>query len=384
MQSASLMRVNRIAVICGDAGGTNSLVPVISLLTDDSNFRLIIFSYREGRKILQKRGIKYIELNETTNFKEALQLLKNFQVDFLLSDTSLNSLAQTSIELEKLFILAARKLTIPSLSVLDYWSNYTIRFSDNKKNLIYLPDKIAIMDKQVYDDMVSENFPYQILEITGQPAFSELTEWKSKFTTSKKNIIFNLLGINSYEYFVIFASEPVLSGNPLHTLKPGYTEKSVLELLIKTFEIIQVEIPRRIVLVIRPHPKEDLEKFRLIKSQTIRILIFTEEHTRDVVMSADLVTGITSTILIEAALLGCIVVSLQPGLKTKDILPTNRLGLTQPIYKKEEMLKILKELLIDHKIREKIKNSVVGANNNGNAAQKVIDLIYSMIMKKDL
>ena len=44
MQSASLMRVNRIAVICGDAGGTNSLVPVISLLTDDSNFRLIIFS----------------------------------------------------------------------------------------------------------------------------------------------------------------------------------------------------------------------------------------------------------------------------------------------------------------------------------------------------
>lgn len=180
----------RISVICGDAGGTNALIPVLNLLSKDHNFHLMIFAYREGRKILHKRGINFTELSETITLKDTLEILGNCQAEFLFSDTSLNSLAQTSVELEKLFTLAARKLGIPSLSLLDYWSNYSIRFSDNKKNLIYLPDKIAIMDRQAYDDMIAENFPPELIIITGQPAFIELSEWKNKFSHMKKKKFF--------------------------------------------------------------------------------------------------------------------------------------------------------------------------------------------------
>jgi hypothetical protein len=382
MESVTASKEWRIAVICGDAGGANAIIPVMSLLFKDPNFHLTVFSYRESRKILQTRGIDYIELSETMNLDEAIEILRNCQADLLFSDTSLNSLAQTSMELEKLFILVARKSGIPSLSVLDYWSNYTIRFSDNERHLIYLPDKIAVMDRQAFDDMVSENFPPEILVITGQPAFIELTEWREKFSKKRKTQIFKSLGVESNNFLVVFASEPVLSGNPLHTQYPGYTEETILTLLIDALEKIQLEIPSRIVLVIRPHPKEDPEKFRTIKSSSIRIIISTVEQTRDVVMSADLVTGITSTILIEAALLGCIVASLQPGLLTKDILPTNRAGLTQPVYNKEEMPAILKKLLVDPVIREKISRSGIVFNNEENSAQKVIKLIYSMLQHK--
>ena len=376
-----LSKKKQIAVICGDAGGTNAIIPVIDLLLNEANIHLDIFSYREGRKILKKKGLYFTELNETINFNEIIEILQELKIDLLFSDTSLNSLAQTSLELEKLFILAAHKLRIPSLAVLDYWSNYTIRFSDNKKNLIYLPDKIAIMDNLAYNEMILEKFPSESLVITGQPAFSELINWTEKFNDSRKRQILTSLGVYLDEYVVIFASEPILSGNPLHTQYPRYSEESVLELLISALEKIQLEIIRRIVLVIRPHPKENHTKFQRFVSKTIRIIISIEEHTRDIVMSADLVTGITSTILIEAAMLGCIVVSLQPGLLIKDILPTNNTGLTQPIYKEEEMPIILKSLLIDPTIRKKVLNSRIGINNE-NAACKVLDLINSMLNQK--
>lgn len=181
---------------------------------------------------------------------------------------------------------------------------------------------------------------------------------------------------------VVFASEPVLSGNPLHTQYPGYTEEIVLKYLINALEKIQLKISSRIVLVIRPHPKEEPEKFRLINSKIIRIIISTDGDTRDVVMSANLVTGITSTILIESAMLGCIVVSLQPGLQIKDILPTNRTGITHPIYKNEEMEETLKKYLLDPIIRENVSNNSVILKKWDKSAQNVIDVIYSMIQKK--
>jgi len=369
----------RIAVICGDAGGVNAIIPVIRLLMDDPLIYLTIFSYRESRKILRDKGIQYTELEETIDSDEAAKILRTCRADLLFLDTSLNSLAHTSMELEKLFIFAARNLGIPSFSVLDYWSNYTIRFSDNKKNLIYLPDKIAIMDKLAFDEMISEKFPPETLIITGQPAFTELAEWRTSFTQTRKDRIFRSHAINLDDVLVVFASEPVFSGHPLHTQYPGYTEETVLTSLIGALETIQSEISTHIVLVIRPHPKEDPEKFKGVTSNRIRIIISTEEPTRDVVMSAHLVTGITSTILIEAAMLGCIVASLQPGLITKDILPTNRTRITQPVYRNEEMPVILKKLLLDHGIREKISVTVKADNNEKNSARKVLDVIYSML-----
>jgi hypothetical protein len=377
------LKQKRIAVICGDAGGTNAILPVIGLLSKDPRFQLDIFSYREGRRILKNRGYIHSELDENLDVTGATGILRACNADFVLSDTSLNSLAVTSAELEKYFFLAARQLKIPSLSVLDYWSNYTIRFSDNRRNLIYLPDRIAIMDRQAFDEMVSEGFPADSLVITGQPAYDELQERKPRFSDERKKQILEDLGIAPGDLAVVFASEPVLSGNPLHTQHPGYTEETVLQLLIASLDAIHAGTGLRIVLIIRPHPKEDPEKFKNIKGRNTRIVLSTEGDSRDVVMAADLVTGISSTILIEACILGCIVASLQPGLMIRDILPTNRAGYTMLISRRDEMTPVLRDLLLNPVSRESIRKTLSTLQYDGNAARRVVELMCTMLHRKD-
>jgi predicted glycosyltransferase len=157
----------------------------------------------------------------------------------------------------------------------------------------------------------------------------------------------------------------------------------VLQLLIASLDAIHAGTGLRIVLIIRPHPKEDPEKFKNIKGRNTRIVLSTEGDSRDVVMAADLVTGISSTILIEACILGCIVASLQPGLMIRDILPTNRAGYTMLISRRDEMTPVLRDLLLNPVSRETIRKTLSTVQYDGNAARRVVELMCTMLHRKD-
>jgi hypothetical protein len=54
-------------------------------------------------------------------------------------------------------------------------------------------------------------------------------------------------------------------------------------------------------------------------------------------LASDLVVGMSSALLLQAALLGSRVVSIQPNLTGLDSLPSNRLGLSDGIYRADEV-----------------------------------------------
>ena len=96
-------------------------------------------------------------------------------------------------------------------------------------------------------------------------------------------------------------------------------------------------------------------------------------------MAADLVVGMNTELLVEACYLGCITLSLQPGLRYPDRLPTNRLGVSRAVYRQEEIRPALQELLLNPKSRAEMFTKVEKFKLKNKSAGNVVNLIYEMI-----
>jgi hypothetical protein len=369
--------VPNILIICGDPGGANALVPVIRRLKSENIAGLQIFAYREAMEIMSRNDILFSHPDEAITNAEIEELLGKNRPDIIVTGTSVNF-----VDLEKKFIGAARKLKIPCLALLDFWANYSQRFSDDELNLIYVPDKIAIMDDLAFNEMVAEGFCPETLVITGQPAFDTFADQKWNFTHEMQQKIRCDLQINPNELFILFVSQELAKwfgdddSNPQFL---GYTEHTVLHDVIPALEQISRKYEKPIVMIIRPHPCEKPDKYGGFNSDSIRISVSAEGDPRDIVMGADLIIGMNTMLLVESCYLGSIVVSVQPGLRFKDFIPTNLMGYSIPVYSREKILETLEMALMNIQFRAEMKKKVEKLIHEGNATTKVVNTIYQMI-----
>ena len=273
---------------------------------------------------------------------------------------------------EKQAIAWARERGIPSLSVLDFWVNYRERFNDERGELAYLPDRIAVMDAHARDEMIALGFPKKHLVITGQPAFDCLSGKRLFF--GDKSLYFARVYYNFRHgrRTAVFVSQP-------HSQQPynyGYNEHTVLPLIIDAARKLDID------LIIRPHPREDI--CDLVRYEDMpQIQVRRAGLVHELLMAADLVIGMNTELLVEACYLGCDVLSVQPGLVGHDCLPTNRMGVSQPVYHADNLLPTMRSMLEDahfcEKRRELLDDFVIGET----AAPKVVRLVYDMIGVKE-
>ncbi len=366
-----------IVSICGDPGGSRAIAPVVAELQRTGGYRLCSFAYGQAPLIWSHGNVPLQELDESTTTNGAKSILKELNAKLLLTATSLNG-----VDLEKRFIRAARKLFIPSLVVLDFWSNYVPRFSNESGHLTYLPDRIAVMDEWALSEMVSAGFPQDLLMITGQPALDNLESVRKQFSPERRASIRARLGISGDGTMVLFASQPlarVLGDSLAHPLFPGFTEKSVLAMLIHALERIAKRKETKIDLVVRPHPRENKMNLQSWKPERIRLILDDEIDGREIALASDIVTGMTTMLLVEASFLGCIVVSLQPGLTSTDIVPTNRTGLSRAVYNEQEIEPAMESLLFDEEARQHALRKNLTAHLPEDATQRVVKICNMML-----
>lgn len=364
-------------MVAGDAGGARAVVPVVELLLSETGYRVQSFLYREAQNVWANRGLAFEQLDESTSTADAERILTKSQAQLLVTGTSYNG-----IDLEKKFITAARKLGVPSLAVLDFWSNYATRFSDEDGNLAHLPNRIAVMDATARDEMVAAGFDAAQLVITGQPALDDLNGYKENQTNERRAALRLALGVSERDSVVLFASQPlaaVFGESPEQPLYLGYTETIVFDALVKALESIAKRHDEQITLLIRPHPRENNQAFADRNSGSIRIINNAGGDSREMVLASDLVAGMTTMLLVEACFLGVPVVSLQPGSRTTDPLPTNRTGLSRRVDSISEFEPVIEGILFDENVRQKTIAKLAKAVPPGNAAQYVARLIGSML-----
>jgi hypothetical protein len=284
--------------------------------------------------------------------------------------------------IENQFIAAARGIPIPSLAVLDSWLNYSNRLSGSGGRLDYLPDRIAIMDKRAQVEMVAEGFDPARLVVTGQPAFDNIVRSREQFTSAHRQALRGQWGVGESERVVLFASQPlsVLYGtDPANPAYMGFYEHTVLPRLVAALEAIATDSGRAVALVVRPHPREDRGWLEGLRSAAVRIVVSSEGDPREAALSADLVTGMNSVLLMEACYMRCLAVSLQPGLRRTDVLPTNRWGFSRAVYREEDIKPVIEQMLLDQETRLAAQARLVSLQPPNGATQRVVNLVYEMI-----
>lgn len=367
-----------IIAVSGDPGGANAVAPVIKLLQKDARFQTILYAYRQGFEIWKKNGFHVHNLSETNIKSTISDIYSTYQPNLILCGTSFNG-----INWERLFIKHARKNSIPSLAILDFWTNYSSRFWDSKEGEMNTPDFIVVMDKLARDDMILEGFDPSILLVMGNPAYDNLLEWRLKWTIDIREEIRENYNVGPDDFLVLFASQPLSTlygDDPSSPLYPGYTEKTVIPILINALTALQTMMyKKKIILIIRPHPREKLSDYSQYVSPAFQVVISDNDEVRDIIMTADLITGMSSAVLLEAVYLSKSVVSIQPNLCLADPLPCNRMGLSRGIFLEKDLIKEL-SIIITAK-----SNSVVDINEfqdffpDGNASHRILNHIYQVM-----
>ena len=370
-----------IIVAAGDAGGAAAVLPVIQALSASGRYEVQTVAYAQAATLFAKRRVPFLALQETLSRADAGAWLLERRADLLLCGTSINAL-----ELEKRLIDGANDRDIPSLAVLDYWSNYAARFSRHNGDLAHLPCRIAVMDERARAEMIGEGFEPERLVVTGQPAFDDLAASRARFDKVRHREFRESREIGPNQLLVTFFSQPLSQGFRRREDGGapgdlGYDETTILPQLVKALEEIAGRRECRLVLAIRPHPREPDASYRSLSSlnRSLRILVSTEGESRDWAMASDLVTGMTTMLLVEACYLGCLVVSLQASLKCSDVLPTNRLGLSHAVYREDDVPDAIERMLFDDEVRRAFRSRLEGLHRDEGATRRVVALIDRML-----
>lgn len=353
----------RIAVLAGDAGGARALLPVLQRLRTTRVVTADCYAYGPAQRIFVDAGLQPRPVSE-----ETLGLLGRYHR--LLVSTSINA-----ERWELRFTARARELGIPTVAVLDFWGQYRPRFT--YEGILQIPDRIAVMDEVARGEMLREGFPAIRLAVTGQPALDELCEYaRPEVRTSCNRELRRRARIEDHPGRVIlYASQPL---SQLHDpAQLGFHERDVLADTVAAAGAVLARHRQHATLVIKPHPREIGLPMTVPQggpSLSIHLLNESDVSPRLAAAGADLVIGMNSMLLLEACLLGTPVVSYQPGLRQPDVLPSNRLGWSRGVFRREDLEGALEDELLNN--RSAMFSSLRGADQAG-ATARVIALLLA-------
>jgi len=344
---------NKIIFAAQNPGGFNALWPVIKKISRQAKLQVVLAA--EAKEIARNKKIAFVDA-DTKNDKELKEIIVNFKPRAVLAGTS------QGLSIDKKIIVWARQKKIPTISIIDFWSNYKMRFSSpGTDDLIYLPDAICVADEYMKKQMVKEGFEARRLFITGNPFFDTFGNYANKKGR-----------------YIIFAEQPfselfVKSGKM--DKASNFNEVKIFSDFVEVLEKQKTKYPVLIAL----HPRcKNINKFdKIIAASSLKISVF-EGDTKNLWKKASLILGINSMVLFQSALEGKKVLSYQPGIKKgQDPLVSNRLGLSQAAYGYLDLERKIKQILDQIKSAgnyEKIRQKYV----NNNSTQKVIEVIRKL------
>ena len=281
-----------VLFVAGDPGGAAALAPVIK----GWQGRKTVLAYRQAVMSLRREGIELLELDEDrAETSAAVGWIDKCAATVVCCATSVNGL-----DWEKHFFLAARERQVPSISLLDYWSNYVPRYSLTQR-LDAMPDAFAIMDERARAEMLEQGFPGERLIITGHPVLDEARVWAAGVSVADRARFRELLGLEPNERASLFISQPLREMRAATGEGASIPEDEYLALQRLT-DSLAASGGDRNVLLVKLHPREPNDKFdSLIATLPVLVRVVDPQvHRWEVCMGADCIFGISSMLLEEA------------------------------------------------------------------------------------
>jgi len=364
-----------IFVVVGDPGSANATFPVIEKCLSEG-LDVSGVSSGSATDIFRQKGFNSIEDTDDDLLSEdATGKLVNNKASIVLSGAGAFNMVEHTIR------RAAYEMKIPSVAVLDYWTNYMQRFFrfDGNKRIYSIPDKICVMDEQVKTEMLFEGFQNDTIIVTGQPYFEYIQNWKGMLPEYELGNIRKKYMKNSDNLMVGFCTEPIEEDRKITGNNPGYNQYTTLETIFDLLNELCIQNNKKIHLVIRPHPREKESGYSYLlnkhnQSGYLSLEISKTGSSLEFVASCDMVTGMRTMALIEACFMKKIVISYQPGLKQIDhFLGTTR-GFCPSIYERDNLRTILEKWIQDPGL---MYGDCI--SNNSGAAENIISVMKSIV-----
>lgn len=248
---------------------------------------------------------------------------------------------------------AARARGIPSIGFVDAYPNASHRFRGaSTEPLAHCPDRIFVPDEWTAAAFHELGLEPERIVVTGHPHHDAVLDRRAELERE---------GLEACRRRVFPESAPdariVMFAAEISTgFDPGQFQRShdyllagrggrdgrtqiVLEELIDAVRAVRGKASRPIHLILRLHPKNTLEDFGDLAREVDGVS--RGGAPLDAAFASDLVAGMTTMLLVEAALLGTPTLSIVPRLVEREWLPSVRTGLTPCVSTREDLAREL-------------------------------------------
>lgn len=324
-----------------DPGAANYVAP-LPLALAEHGWHSTLLSAESAREYLRARGVPTLEVANTTT---AAQVLAAFTPRLLLVGTSENP-ATLGLAL----IFQARQFGTESVAVVDLQTQAAHRFRGRSSTaLAYAPDWLVVPDTWTQDAYVRLGYPLQRTVICGHPHYDWVRALgrhlaREDRATLRRRV---LPGAPAQRPVVIFLAEISTGLDPreyqrsaAYTLHGYGTSTGRTAVVLEEFlEAVKVLHPRP-YLVLRLHPKNTLREFTPYLPAFDAVSHGGMPY--ELVYSADLVVGMTTMLLFEAALMGRATLSIVPRPVEQTWLPCLQAGLVPCVTTRAALRKTLR------------------------------------------
>jgi hypothetical protein len=289
----------KIALVCSDPAGANVCM---AILKDYRNSNLTLPLLFTNRTFLNSEENLFI-VHDVPDFK-------NLDIDLVFTGTS-HPASSGYFEIECL--KKAKKQNIKTISFVDHWVNFKLRFTDLHKKAIY-PDKIWVVDDTAKMLAMEDGLPEDLIEIHINPYHQYISEtWTSQY--DKKEYL-RTIGIEEEGYHILFAPDPLSLRNGKQIA--GFDEVEALHTLINVLE----KIPGNFHLLIKAHPLQNVEILKqVLEDQKIfSSYLLSDVDTLELLNASNIVIGFYSNLLLEAEAMNKEVLRYFPGKESADLL----------------------------------------------------------------
>lgn len=338
-----------------DPGGANAIMPLIEPLRALGN-EVSVYGKDAALSSYRKQNIGCSDISDTIpsgTQEETDEFVRKACPDVIVTGTSSEDFT------ERHLWKAAERAEITSFAVLDQWTNYRLRLisesgdpmNERAASELMFPSFCFIMDEFARKEMCALGIDSKKLVVSGQPFFDYIRKTGDRITTQEVEQLRRELTGSEHGHVFVFASQPIASIHRKNGMAEdywGYTEETVLKSVVKTLSKLTGEMATEVTLVLRLHPKDELHAYKSVLAtlpSSIKVVVDRETESSLLLKASDLIIGMFSMLLLEAAILDRRFISVQIGLKRENPLIFDRMGLVRSILSERELEETLRGIL---------------------------------------
>ena len=278
-------------------------------------------------QILKDKNIQFTQIDDLITLKKFLNH-KNYHAFLVGTSENKESLAFNIIDIAK----SQNKL---SIGIVDMLSNASLRFSGLTNNpLKHKPDKLIVTDNKTFKKFLSLGMSEKDIFLCNHPQIERINSKKDlliKYHNHKKKHskrwLFVAEGIdllNPKESY--YCNDYVFKGRGDCEWRTGIILEEVIDCI--------KDINFKPNLVVRLHPKNNIEDFELWKDE---IEFDSIKDPLESLCNSDVVLGMSSNLLVEAMLLGKPVLSILPRPKEVSLMSELESKIIKSVFCKKDL-----------------------------------------------